>query len=197
MRSGDWARRRRLGVYSPQHLARRPGEGASPDSMHQLLPARRGARGGSRGSAARSSRPMARSVNKSGPHAGPQLGDERSGAAQQHPSGRACKRARRDGDPARGPDAQPPGSRARTSHCLRSRRRPLYKCPLPGLRRVHGPVCQPPGSPPRESGPERDTDSQGDRPVSVAENPGLEVPKSGTETHTERHTQAHARPPRS
>lgn len=121
-----------------------------------------------------------------------------SGAAQRS-SIRAAEPARelggtaiRRGDPTHSPQDPAPG---RVIVCARAGGR--FKCPLPGLRRVPGPVCQPPGSPPRESGPERDTDSQGDRPVSVAENPGLEVPKSGTETHTERHTQAHARPPRS
>lgn len=44
--------------------------------------------------------------------------------------------------------------------------------------------ADPPGSPPRESGPERSSDRQGERPVSVAENPGLAGCTSQGRKHT-------------
>lgn len=55
-------------------------------------------------------------------------------------------------------------------------------------------MCGPPDSLPCVYGRERYTDRQGEHPGSVAENPGLEVPKSGTETHTETRTHTHALP---
>lgn len=51
-----------------------------------------------------------------------------------------------------------------------------------------------PGSPPRGSGPEQGTDRQGEHPVSVAETPGLEVPRSETEIHTATRTHTHTLP---
>lgn len=121
---GYWARRRRLGVFSLQHLARRSGEGGSPDSTHQLLQAGRGraAAAGAPRSTARSSRPMARSINKSGPHTGPPRGREpRSGFGATEPvRGRGGVWIER-GDPTH----SPLGPHALTSHCLRARRMPL------------------------------------------------------------------------
>lgn len=109
-------------------------------------------------------------------------------SALQHPSRGAHEKGRRDSDPVRdpthGPQDPEPGP---VIVCARAGGR--FKCPLPGLPRVSGPVCRPPGSPLRVSCPERGTDRQGERPGSIAENPGLEVPKSGMETH--RHTCKH------
>lgn len=129
---------------------------------------------------------MARSVNKSGPHAGPPPGGERRRAAAS--SGQAHERERRGRD-RRGDPTHSPRDPASRPVIVCARARCCFKCSLPGQPQVPGPVCRPPGSLPRVSGPECGTDRQGERPGSVAENPGLEVPKSGTEIHT----QAHAR----
>lgn len=94
-----------------QHLARRPKEGASPDSAHQLLPApggRAAAAGRDQGSVAHGSSPMARSVNKSGAPCGflakgTATPGSRIQTAEAHEAGsRSCARthARSPGHPA-------------------------------------------------------------------------------------------------
>lgn len=105
----DCARRRRLGVFSLQHLARRSGEGASPDSTHQLLCARRG-----RAAAARAPGEHSAQLSPNGevykqkraPHGSP-AGLQ---AAQRLRNHRTCKRVRRGLHRAWGPNTQPPGT---------------------------------------------------------------------------------------
>lgn len=133
---------------------------------------------------------MARSVNKSGP--------PRWSPAEQHGTAVSDPPTPREGESWSGSGAGTqrtvPGTRARTSHCLRALKMPLSMRPLPDQPRVPGPVRRAPGSPPCVSGRQRGTDCQGERPGSVAENPGPEVPTSGTETHTEARTHTHALP---
>lgn len=103
----DWARRRRLGVCSLQHLARRSGEGASPDSTHQLLRARRG-----RAAAARAPGEHGAQLSPNGevykqkraPHGSP----AGPSAAQRLRNHRTRQRVRRGLDRARGPNTQAP-----------------------------------------------------------------------------------------
>lgn len=180
-RSGDWAPRRRLDVFPLQHLAGRPGEGVSPDSNAPTSPGSEGARGSGRGwgSAGRSSRPMARPVNKSGPPGWSPAEQHRTAASD--PRG-PRKKAHPGVDRARGPGA-------RTRHCLRAPRMLLEMRPPPRSAAGARPRVPTPGLSAQRVA------AQGERPGSVAETtPGLEVPKSGTQTHPE---PQRARPPRS
>lgn len=162
------------GVLSLQLLAGRPGEGASPDRAHQLLPVRRGARRPAAGQGERSARPMARSVNKSGPHAGPRPGRR----AARHGSIPAAEPAIARGDspppPASGTPRPGPSLSARPQEAA-------SKAPSPAGR--GSPALRvDPRSPPRVS------DRQGERPGSVTESPAWRCPgrrqrQTATRTH--------------
>lgn len=111
-----------------------------------------------------------------------------SRAAQQQRSSRARKRARRDQDPAPGLHAQPPGPApgplsARAQNVALNASSPVSRgSPALGA----GPQALRPGCPALRAARIAKVSAG-----NVAENPGLEVPKSGTETHT--HTDTHAR----
>ena len=163
---------------------RRPGEGASPDSMHQLLLARRGraAAAGAGGAGAQLSPNSEVCKQKRGPTRVPQLGDEpRGAAASERPGPQASEAGPRSRARTRCTDPRiprpDPSLSARAQKAAVNVRSPVRRG-LPAL------CANPPGSPPRESGPERSTDRQGERPVSVAENPGLAGCTSQGRTHT-------------
>ena len=132
---------------------------------------------------------------KRGPMRVPQLGDEpRGAAASERPGPQGSETGPRSRAGTRCTDPRIP--RPDPSLSARAQKAAVNVCSR--VRRGSPALCADPlGSPPRESGPERSSDRQGERPVSVAENPGLAGARvRNANTHT-RNTQAHARPPRS